>query len=207
MSENKEQVEQDNTQEQTAENQQQEEAKVEAQADAPAEETEQAEQDEQEEAADKVAEEKSEEEKLTEELTALKDKHIRLTAEFDNFRKRTMKEKLELVKTGGESVLKTILPVVDDFERAMQSIESTGDVDSLKEGVNLIYNKFKSFLDQNGIKEIEAVDSDFDTDKHEALTKIPAPSEEQKGKVVDVIEKGYYIHEKVLRFAKVVVGD
>lgn len=158
-------------------------------------------------ATDNSAEEKTVEEKLTEELAALKDKHIRLTAEFDNFRKRTMKEKLDLVKTGGESAIKNLLPVVDDFERAMQAAESSEDIESLKEGVGLIYSKFQSYLEQNGVKEIEGKGEDFDTDKHEALTKIPAPTEEDKGKVVDVIEKGYYIHEKVLRFAKVVVGD
>lgn len=204
MSENKEQVEQEAKIENSADNQQQENLKTDAQAE---EAVSEAQAGDEAVDADKVAEEKSEEEKLSEELAALKDKHIRLTAEFDNFRKRTMKEKLDLVKTGGEGVLKNLLPVVDDFERAMQSIETAEDIESLKEGVNLIYNKFKSYLDQNGIKEIEAVDAEFDTDKHEALTKIPAPTEEQKGKVVDVIEKGYYIHEKVLRFAKVVVGD
>ncbi len=141
------------------------------------------------------------------ELLELKDKHIRLQAEFDNFRRRTMKEKAELIKTGGEQVLKNIIPVIDDLDRATNTFKSVDDNDPLKQGIALIAGKFQEFLKQNGISEIEALEKDFDTDLHEALTKIPAPTEELKGKVVDVISKGYLLHDKVVRFAKVVVGE
>jgi len=135
------------------------------------------------------------------------DKYLRLSAEFDNYRKRTLRERMELTKTAAESVMLNILPVTDDFERAMQSIEQGMDFEAVKEGILLIYNKFKDFNKQNGITEIEAAGKDFDTDLHEALTKIPAPSEDMKGKIVDVIQKGYYLNDKVIRFAKVVVGE
>lgn len=146
-------------------------------------------------------------EKLQNDLADMKDKHIRLQAEFDNFRKRTLKEKMELMKSGGESVLMNIIPVIDDLERALVAFSDVEDENPLKQGVTLIYNKFQEFLKQNGIKEIEAKEKDFDTDLHEAITKIPAPTEELKGKVVDVIQKGYLLHEKVIRFAKVVIGE
>ncbi|RKD91225.1 nucleotide exchange factor GrpE [Mangrovibacterium diazotrophicum] len=146
-------------------------------------------------------------EKLQNDLADMKDKHIRLQAEFDNFRKRTLKEKMELMKSGGESVLMNIIPVIDDLERALVAFRDVEDENPLKQGVTLIYNKFQEFLKQNGIKEIEAKEKDFDTDLHEAITKIPAPTEELKGKVVDVIQKGYLLHEKVIRFAKVVIGE
>jgi len=138
---------------------------------------------------------------------ALNDKYLRLSAEFDNYRKRTLKERMELTKTAAESVMLSILPVTDDFERAMHSIEQGMDFEATKEGILLIYNKFKEFNKQNGITEIEALGKDFDTDLHEALTKIPAPSEDMKGKIIDVIQKGYYLNDKVIRFAKVVVGE
>jgi len=138
----------------------------------------------------------------------LNDKYIRLSAEFDNFRRRSLKEKMELIKNAGEDILLNLLPVMDNFERALKSIESKGDENTaIKEGIELIYNNFKEFLNQRGIKEIEATGKDFDTDNHEAITKIPAPQEELKGKVIDVIEKGYTLHGKVIRFAKVVVGE
>lgn len=179
---------------------------------------------------EKVAEEKADEEKAAEEKSAkkkrskrdkkedkitelgeklqeLQDKHLRLQAEFDNFRRRTMKEKADLIKTGGESVLVNILPVIDDFERALDSMKDVSDDDAGKQGTLLIYNKFQEFLKQNNVKEIEALNQDFDVEYHEALTKIPAPSEELKGKVVDVIQKGYCLNEKVIRFAKVVIGE
>ncbi len=140
-------------------------------------------------------------------LAGMNDKYLRLSAEFDNFRKRTLKEKMELTKSASESVLINILSVVDDFERAIQAISQTSDIDATKEGISLIYNKFKEFTKQNGVNEIEAVGTIFDTDLHEAITKIPAPSEELKGKIVDVIQKGYYLNDKVIRFAKVVVGE
>ncbi len=146
-------------------------------------------------------------EKLQDELAGLKDKHIRLQAEFDNFRKRTLKERMELMKSAGESVLVSILPVIDDFERAMQNMNQTSENDPVVDGVKLIYNKFQEFLKQNGVKEIEAMGTDFDTDLHEAITKIPAPTEDLKGKNVDVVQKGYLLNEKVIRFAKVVIGE
>ncbi len=146
-------------------------------------------------------------EALGNELIELKDKHIRLQAEFDNYRKRTMKEKMELIKTGGETVLVNILPVIDDFERALIAFSEMKDDDPLKQGITLIYSKFQEFLKQNNIQEIEAREKEFDTDLHEAITKIPAPKEELKGKVVDVIQKGYVMNEKVIRFSKVVIGE
>lgn len=132
---------------------------------------------------------------------------MRLSAEFDNYRKRTLKEKMELTKSAGEKILVNVLPVMDNFERALQSIDEAKDVEALKEGVYLIYNNFKDFISQNGVKEIEAINKEFDTDIHEAITKIPAPSEDLKGKVVDCVEKGYTLNEKVIRFSKVVVGE
>lgn len=146
-------------------------------------------------------------EELGKKLETINDKHIRLQAEFDNFRKRTLKEKADLIKSGGESVLVNILPVVDDFERAIDSMKEIADDDAGKQGTLLIYNKFKEFLKQNNVKEIEAIENDFDVDLHEAITKIPAPSEKLKGKVVDVVQKGYVLNEKVIRFAKVVIGE
>ena len=151
--------------------------------------------------------EKKEEKTDKEKLAELQDKYLRLNAEYDNYRKRTLKEKMELTKTAGEDILKGLLPVMDDFERALQSIDEAGDNQAVKDGVQLIYNKFKEFLKQQGVQEIEAQDMDFDTDKHEAISKIPAQEEDQKGKVVDVVQKGYYLNEKVLRYAKVVVGE
>jgi molecular chaperone GrpE len=144
---------------------------------------------------------------LGEKLAEITDKHLRLQAEFDNFRKRTMKEKADLIKSGGESVLINILPVVDDFERALLSLKDIPDEDAGKKGTQLIYNKFSEFLKQNNIKEIDAVNQDFNVDLHEAITKIPAPDENLKGKVVDVVQKGYTLNDKVIRFAKVVIGE
>lgn len=135
------------------------------------------------------------------------DRHLRLQAEFDNFRKRTLKEKAELIKSGGEHVLVNMLPVIDDFDRALEAMKEVPDDDPAKIGFQLIYNKFKEFLKKNHVKEIEAVSQPFDVDLHEAITKIPAPSEELKGKVVDVILKGYLLNDKVIRFAKVVIGE
>lgn len=147
------------------------------------------------------------EELLEEELNELRDKYVRLSAEFDNYRKRTLKEKMELTKSAGETILLNIIPVFDDFERGLESMEKTTEVEAAKQGMQLIYNKFKEFLKQNGVKEIEAIDKEFNTDEHDAVTKIPAPKEDQKGKVVDVIEKGYKLNDKVIRYAKVVVGE
>lgn len=144
---------------------------------------------------------------LEEKLKELSDKHLRLQAEFDNFRKRTIKEKADLIKSGGETVLTGILPVIDDFERAIQALKEVAEDDPGKKGTLLIYSKFREFLKQNNVKEIEALHVDFDVDHHEALTKIPAPEEKLKGKVVDVIQKGYMLNDKVIRYAKVVVGE
>lgn len=144
---------------------------------------------------------------LQKKLDELNDKYLRLAAEYDNYRKRTLKEKMELTKYAGEDVLKGILPVVDNMERAIKSLETASDMEAVKEGINLIYNKFKEFLDKRGLKEIEAINLPLNTDVHEAVTKFPAPTPEQKGKIIDVVEKGYYLNEKVIRFAKVVVGE
>ena len=136
----------------------------------------------------------------------LNDKHLRLQAEFDNFRKRTAKEKLDLTVTASENVIKDILPVFDDFERALQNMEKNGNEADLQ-GVTLIFNKLKDTLKKKGLEEIEAMGVDFNTDEHEALTMIPAPEEDKKGKVLDVIQKGYKLNGKVIRFARVVVGN
>ena len=136
----------------------------------------------------------------------LNDKHLRLQAEFDNFRKRTAKEKLDLTVTASENVIKDILPVLDDFERALQNMEKNGNEADMQ-GVTLIFNKLKDTLKKKGLEEIEAMDAEFNTDEHEALTMIPAPEEDKKGKVLDVIQKGYKLNGKVIRFARVVVGN
>ena len=144
---------------------------------------------------------------LEEKLAETQDKYIRLSAEFDNYRKRTLKEKMELTKTAGESLLTNILPVMDDFERALQVMESATDCKSMKDGIDLIYSKFQEFLKVNGVKEIKALNQVFNSDIHEALTKIPAPDKKHKGKVVDVIQKGYYLNDKIIRYSKVVIGE
>lgn len=136
-----------------------------------------------------------------------KDKYLRLSAEFDNYRKRTMKEKAELILNGGEKSLSSILPVVDDFERAIKTMETATDVQAVKEGAELIYNKFMATLAQNGVKVIETKDQPLNTDYHEAIAVIPAPSEAQKGKILDCVQTGYTLNDKVLRHAKVVVGE
>jgi len=146
-------------------------------------------------------------EELGEKLAEITDKHIRLQAEFDNYRKRTLNEKIELMKSGGADILQALLPVIDNFERAIDASSKTEDIAAVREGIDLIYNSFKDFLEKKGVKSMEAKGKEFDTDFHEALTKIPAPEEDLKGKVVDVIEKGYLHNDKVMRFAKVVVGE
>jgi len=150
---------------------------------------------------------KKELEEMANKVIEMNDKYLRLSAEFDNYRKRTLKEKMDLTKMGGENVLLRILPVVDNLERAILSIRETSDIDALKQGIELIYANFRDFLKQNGVQEIECLNQDFNSDIQEALTKIPVQNPEQKGKVVDVIEKGYYLHDRVIRFARVVVGD
>lgn len=146
-------------------------------------------------------------EEMANKLIEMNDKYLRLSAEFDNYRKRTLKEKMDLTKMGGESVILKVLPIIDNLERAIQSIRETSDIDAVKQGIELIYTHFRDFLKQNGVQEIECMNQDFNSDIHEAITKIPAPNPDQKGKVVDIIEKGYYLHDRVIRFARVVVGD
>ena len=136
----------------------------------------------------------------------LNDTYLRLYSEFDNYRKRTAKEKLELSATASAAVIKDLLPVLDDFERALQNMEKNGNEADLQ-GVTLIYNKLKSTLQKKGLEEIVAIDCDFNTDEHEAITMVPAPDESKKGKVIDVIQKGYKLNGTVIRFARVVVGN
>lgn len=136
----------------------------------------------------------------------LNDSYLRLNAEFDNYRKRTLKEKSELLKLGSERVLLDVISVADDFERALDNITKTDDVEAVKEGVDLIYNKFVSFLTKHGVKEIETIGQAFDADRHEAITTIPAQNEEDKDKIVDSIQKGYLLDDKVIRYPKVIVA-
>ena len=141
------------------------------------------------------------------EIEEQKDKYLRLSAEFDNYRKRTLKEKAELILNGGEKSISSILPIIDDLERALSIMEKATDVTAVKEGVELIYNKFISILGHNGVKVIETKDQLLDTDFHEAIAVVPAPTEEQKGKILDCVQTGYMLNEKVIRHAKVVVGE
>lgn len=140
-------------------------------------------------------------ENLEKKFEDLNDSYLRLHAEFDNYRRRTMKEKADLLKTGNEKAILGVLTIVDDFERALPNIP-----DEAREGVELIYNKFLNFLAQNGVKEIEALGETFDTEKHEAITTVPAQSEDQKDKIIDCIQKGYTLNDKVIRFPKVIVA-
>lgn len=143
----------------------------------------------------------------TEELLAQeKDKYMRLMADFENFRRQQRNMQIDLIKTATKDLMIELLTVVDNFERALQTMENASDLNAVKEGVQLIHNSFKSTLEKKGLKEMEAKNTAFDADKHEALTEIPAPSEEQKGQVIDVVTKGYYLNDKIIRFAKVVVG-
>ena len=165
----------------------------------------------QEEGSEETEENEAVEEKkeptTEEKLAELQDRYLRLSAEYDNFRKRTLKEKIDLQKSANENLLNALLPVADDFDRALQVVDEAKDIKAVKEGMKLISGKFSGFLAQQGVKEIDALKKAFDTDLHEAVTKIPAPTKKLKGKVVDVIQKGYYLNEKVLRFAKVVIGE
>jgi molecular chaperone GrpE len=147
------------------------------------------------------------EEKLEQENAALNDKYLRLFAEFDNYKRRTQKERVELLQTAGKDVIVSLLPILDDFDRANKAAENAVDVAAIKEGVQLVHNKLKNLLVQKGLKDIESINTPFNTDLHEAITKVPAPTEELKGKVIDELEKGYTLNDKVIRFAKVVVGS
>lgn len=163
-----------------------------------------------EEVAEAQAEEQTLEQKvaeLEEQVAKEKKEYLFLMAEFDNFRKRTLKEKSELIKNAAEQSLKGMLPIIDDFERGLKAGDDATDVQSVKEGMELIYNKFKKYLEQNGVKEIDPEDRDFDTEKHEAISVVPVPDEAQKGKILDTVQKGYTINGKVMRHAKVVVGQ
>lgn len=154
-----------------------------------------------------LKEELKEEEKLESELNEYKDKYLRLYSEFENFRRRTNKEKMDIINNANERLIVDLLPIVDDFERAEKSFKEACDVKAIKEGVDLIYHKMVKMLEVNGVKKIESKGEKFDDDKHEAVTQIPAPEMKLKGKVVDVIEEGYKLKEKVIRYAKVVVGQ
>lgn len=144
---------------------------------------------------------------LEEQVSALNDKHLRLYSEFDNFRKRTSKERVEILNMAGAEIIKSLLPVVDDLDRAIKNNEAVKDIAAINEGINLIAQKFRSILAQKGLESVNSVGQPFDVDLHEAITNIPAPSEEMKGKVVDEVEKGYTLNGKVIRFAKVIVGN
>ncbi len=145
-------------------------------------------------------------ENLQDKYDELNNSHLRLHAEFDNYRKRTSKEKMEIIKAGGERVLSDMIPLIDDFERALETVQKADNKEAIVEGLELIYAKFIAFLNQNGVKEIEAIGEKFDADKFEAITTIPVEDESQKDVVVDCIQKGYKLDEKVLRFPKVIVG-
>jgi len=144
--------------------------------------------------------------KLKEELALANDKYLRLYAEFDNFRRRTIKEREEARKMEGKDAIVSLLPVLDDFDRALRAMEGATDITPVKEGVELIQNKLKNTLTQKGLKPMESIGNPFDPELHEAITNIPAPTEEWKGKVIDEMEKGYFLNDKVVRFAKVIVG-
>ena len=158
--------------------------------------------------AEEQTQDKSPEEQLQDQLTAEKDKFMRLFAEFENYKKRTNKERLELFKTASEGVMLAMLPVLDDFERALTHIEEDKEAEELRKGVLLIYNKLLNTLEQKGLSKIEVNQGDtFNADDHEAVTQIPAPSDDLKGKIIDVIERGYKLGDKVIRFPKVVIGQ
>jgi molecular chaperone GrpE len=155
-------------------------------------------------ASDKVV---SETKSVEEKLSDMQDKYLRLSAEFDNYRRRTLREKIELSKYASEEILLKIIPLMDDFDRALALMGTATDCVAMKGGIDLIYNKFSEFLKQNGIKEIESLNSSFNVDLHDAVAKVPVEEEVRKGKVVDIVQKGYYLNDKVLRHSKVVVGE
>ena len=150
--------------------------------------------------------EESEIEKLRTEIEAWKDKYLRQVAEFDNFRRRSAKEKIELIQTAGRDVITEMLEVLDDCDRAQKQMEKTDDPSQIKEGVMLVFNKLRNSMQARGVKAMETLQTEFNPDLHEAITEIPAPSEELKGKVLDEVMKGYYLNDKIIRHAKVVVG-
>jgi molecular chaperone GrpE len=148
----------------------------------------------------------SEIEKLQSEVQEQKDKYLRLFAEFDNFKRRNAKERIELIQTAGKEVITSMLDVLDDCDRAEKQIQATDDLKQIKEGVQLVFSKLRNTLQSKGLKPMESINTVFDTEKHEAITEIPAPNDKMKGKVIDEVTKGYYLNDKLIRFAKVVVG-
>ena len=160
-----------------------------------------------EEALDEKSELENKLVEAAEKIATLEDKYLRQVAEFDNYRKRTMKEKAELIKNGGERTIESILPVLDDFERALNTMEKNENAAEIRVGVELIYNKFVTILKQNGLQKIETEGADFDTDFHEAIAMVPTPDASLKGKVLDCIQTGYILNDKVIRHAKVAVGE
>jgi len=151
-------------------------------------------------------EDEDELEKLREELQAQKDKYLRLFAEFDNFRKRSERERSELIKTAGKDIITSLLDVLDDCDRAEKQLQTSSDINEIKEGVLLVFNKLRSVLLGRGLRPMESINTDFDVEKHEAISEIPAPTKDLKGKVIDEVTKGYYLNDKIIRFAKVIVG-
>ena len=159
------------------------------------------------ESAEENKEEKSPLEEAQQQIEELKDKYLRSVAEFDNYRKRTLKEKAELILNGSEKAIAAVLPILDDMERAIANGEKTEDLNVLREGMSLIYTKFQKVLESIGVKEIETADADFDTDVHEAIAMVPGMGDDKKGKVLDCVQKGYKLNDKVIRHAKVAVGQ
>jgi len=155
---------------------------------------------------DEIIEEESVREKLEKELQETKDKYLRLVAEFDNYKKRISRERLELIQTANKEVIISLLDVLDDCDRAARQMETNNDIETLKEGITLVFNKLKNTLYAQGLREMESLHAEFDTDLHDAITEVPAPSEDLKGKVLDNVQKGYYLNDKIIRHAKVVVG-
>ena len=158
-------------------------------------------------ASDEEAEEQDPLEKAQDEIAELKDKWLRSVAEFENYRKRTLKERAELILNGGEKFITAILPILDDMERAIENGKKTDDPDVLREGIELIYQKFMKTLEAQGVRKIEALDADFDTDVHEAVAMVPGMGDDKKGKVIDCLQQGYKLNDKVIRHAKVAVGQ
>jgi molecular chaperone GrpE len=161
---------------------------------------------EQEEAQELTEDLVSAEDKLKEELAEANDKYLRLYAEFDNYRRRTQKERTEMLQTAGKDVIVSLLPILDDFERAERAMETSTDIKAVKKGVALVQNKLSHLLSQRGLKPMQSIGQEFNPDLHEAITNIPAPTDDKKGKVVDEMEKGYTLNDNVIRFAKVIVG-
>ncbi len=145
-------------------------------------------------------------EAITEQLAEQKDKYIRLMAEFENYKRRTSKERLELIQTAGKDIIVSLLDVLDDSDRAEKQMKTSKDTEQIKQGVQLVFNKLRNIMQAKGLKAMDSVQTDFDVEKHEAITEIPAPAKNQVGKVLDEVQKGYYLNDKIIRFAKVVVG-